>query len=256
MRFGLRPMIERSVRLAFGVDQYADAFEKLAILDRRSRLGPMFQHKISPELRDHPLLFIHVPKNGGTSVKRSLYATDPGHASVRFYDWLAPSLRAKATCFALLRNPVERFLSGFDFLLNGGGSEVSIQPAARRRLAGVRSVDQFLDRLEAIGQQWFGVDTFARPQWWYITDRQGQFAIDHLWIVGEHNREIGRLLESRCLPPLAHVNRTQRSKRQLSPTQLERLERIYAPDFALYAAVSAEPGIGGRSLGWIAVPQM
>ena len=59
----LRVAIEQSVRSAFGVDIYPDAFEKLAIIDQSRRLSGMFRHKLRPELREHPLLFIHVPKN-------------------------------------------------------------------------------------------------------------------------------------------------------------------------------------------------
>lgn len=256
MRQLFRHAIEQSVRWAFQVDLYADAFERLAIFDRSRLLSATFQHKIAQELRHHPLLFIHVPKNGGTSLKRSLYAHDPGHSTVRYYDWLEPSLRSSAVCFALIRNPVERFLSSFDFLMNGGGSDVSIQPAARRRLSKVRSVDQFLDYLESINGDWFKVDTFARPQWWYIADRDGRIAIDHLWVIGEQDTEISALLNKHGFPSPSHANRTKRVERRLSPQQHARVERLYGPDFPIYDAVSRQLGAGRNELAAIKVPQV
>jgi hypothetical protein len=256
MRDLLRSGIEYSVRQLFGVDVYPDAFEKLAILDRSSVLSGLFQHKVRQELKRHPLLFIHVPKNGGTSLKRALYTQDPGHSTLRFYEWLAAPLRAKSLCFALVRDPVDRFLSGFDFLMNGGGSDVSIQPAARRRLAHIRSVDSFLDHLQSIGDDWFKVDTFARPQWWYIADRSAVIAIDHLWIVGEQDAEIAALLDSHGFPPPPHVNRTRRATRQLSSAQRARIERIYAPDLAIYETVARLPGASRVELAHIQVPQV
>ena len=252
----LRIGIERSVRWAFAVDIYADAFERLAILDRSRRLAGMFRHKVPQELREHPLLFIHVPKNGGTSLKRALYAGDPGHSTVRYYDWLDPGLRSSAICFALVRDPVDRFLSSFGFLENGGGSEVSIQPAARRRLQGIGSVDQFLDYLESIAGDWLKVDTFARPQWWYVANRSGAIDVDSLWLLGEQDAEIAALLDSHGFAPPGYANRTSRTARRLSAAQRARVERIYAPDFAIYDVVSRVPGAGRDELAEVRVPQV
>ena len=252
----LRPAIERSVRLAFGVDVYADAFEKIAILDTSSRLRGLFQHKVPEELRRHPLLFIHVPKNGGTSIKRALYAVDPGHATIRFYDWIAPSLRKDATCFAVVREPIDRFLSGFDFFMNGGGSDVSIQPAPMQRLAGIRTIDHYLDYLDSIAGDWFKVDSFARPHWWYIASRTGAIAVDHLWVIGQQDGGIAALLADHRMPMVAWANRTRRVSRHLSGEQRVRVEQLYAPDFELYDAVSRSPGAGRDALTGITVPRV
>lgn len=252
----VRGAIERTVRGAFGVDVYPDAFERLAVLDHASRLNGLFQHKLPDELSRHPLLFIHVPKNGGTSLKRALYAFDPGHATLRYYDWLAPALRPSKTSFALLREPIDRFLSGYDFLRNGGGSDVSIQPAALRRLAGIGTVDAYLDHLESLDGNWFGVDSFARPQWWYVADRAGVVAVDHLWIIGEQALEIAALLGRHDLPAPRHVNRTRREQRTLTAGQAARVERLFHTDFLLYDAVSRTPGAGREALAAITVPQV
>jgi len=252
----VRGAIEHGVRFAFGVDVYPDAFERIAVMDRHARLRGLFQHKLADELRRHPLLFIHVPKNGGTSLKRALYAFDPGHATLRFYDWLAPSLRRDATSFALLRDPFDRFLSGYDFLRNGGGSDVSIQPAALRRLAGIETIDAYLDHLEALDGNWFKVDSFARPQWWYVADRARKVGVDHLWVIGDQDAEITALLARHGLPAPRHVNRTRRTPHALSEAQKARVERLFLTDFELHAAVSQTPGAGRTALAAITVPQV
>ena len=245
----LNPLIERLVNQAFAVDQYADMFEKLALRPQNAPLmRRLFGHKVAEDVRRHPLLFIHIPKNGGTSIKRALYASDPGHATVRFYDMVAPELLRGATSFALLREPADRFLSGFDFLMNGGGSDVSILPSVMRRLSCIASIDDFLDYLEAIAGDWLKVDTFGRPQWWYVADRHGRIRIDRLWLLGEQNSAVAEFLAGWGVPNMPHANRTARASHVLSPPQRARLERIYAADFALYALVRQEPGIGSDAL--------
>ena len=216
MKALLRPAIEQGVRWLFRVDVYPDAFERLALADRQSRLRRCFQHKVPDELQRHPLLFIHVPKNGGTSIKRAIYTADPGHATIRYYDWLVPALRARAVSFAVMREPIDRFLSGFDFLMNGGGSDVSIQPAALRRFAGVRSIDDYLDHLEGVRGDWLKVDSFARPQWWFVTDRTGAIMVDHLWIIGQHEAALNAFLSDHGFAAPRHANRTRRNQRTLT----------------------------------------
>ncbi|OYW45773.1 MAG: hypothetical protein B7Z08_06225 [Sphingomonadales bacterium 32-68-7] len=263
MKHLLNPLIEHAACRAFGVDQYPDVFERIAMGGRRSPIVQrLFSHKVSADIRSHKLLFIHIPKNGGTSIKRVLYRDDPGHATVRFYDVFGAEVLCSSASFALLRDPVDRFLSAFDFLQQGGGSDVTVRPAALRRLAGIDTIDAFLDYLEAIRGNWFKVDTVARPQWWYVADRDGTIRVGKFWLLGEHNAAINRFLASYNAPAIGHVNRTARSQRQLTAGQTQRVESLYAPDFELYAQVRRQPGIGGMELqrvlpsGMRLVPQL
>lgn len=242
-------LIERVANRAFDVDQYADVLERLALRKGNPVIARrLFRHKVTADIRQHPLLFIHIPKNGGTSIKRTLYASDPGHATVRLYDLLASDVLRRATSFAVLREPVDRFLSGYDFLMQGGGSAVTIQVAAKRRLSHIATIDDFLDYLELIGNDWFKVDTFARPQWWYIADRHGSIRIDKLWLIGEQNLELERFLAGKGFPAPSRINTTMRVERRLSIDQISRLRRLYEPDFTLYSQVREAPGMSGQEL--------
>ena len=236
----INPAIEAVVNRIFNVDQYADVFEKLAMWPRLSPLAQRcLHHKIAPDVRSQPALFIHIPKNGGTSIKQSLYVSDPGHATIRFYELVAPEMLERAASFAIIRDPVDRFLSGYDFLMNGGGSDVTIQSAAYRRLAHIRSIDDFLTYLESIRGNWFLVDTFARPQWWYVTDNAGNLRVKTLWLLGDQNAAIDAHLLRLGVPGLKHANKTQRISHCLSAVQLRRLEHIYEPDFELHARLTS-----------------
>lgn len=239
----LNPLIERVGAAVAGVDQYADIFEKIAMARGPQWLWRLLaRRRLAPDVAAAPLLFIHVPKNGGTSVKRALYKSDPGHASLRYYGRFFPSHLARTESFAIIREPTERFLSGYDFLMNGGGRDVRIQAGPLRRMRHVSTVDDFLGFLEAANGSWLKVDTFARPQGWYITDRAGVIRIRHLWLLEEAGERLPAFLAARGVPGLPHANRTRRERRELTVGQRERLERLYAEDFHLYAALKARGG--------------
>lgn len=237
------PLIERVASRVFGVDQYADIFEKAATMGAaRPMLRRIFRRRLAGDVAAAPLLFIHVPKNGGTSIKRALYASDPGHATVRFYDLFLPEHLARVQTMAILRDPVDRFLSGFDFLLNGGGGDVRILPRTMRRMGGISTVDALLGFLEGAAGNWLKVDTFVRPQGWYVTDIEGRIRVRHLWLIEETGKAMGAFLAERGVSGVPHKNRTLRQNHTLTAEQVQRLRHLYEDDFALYARVKALGG--------------
>lgn len=250
MKATFNPLIERIGTALFAVDQYADIFERVAASPwPAGLLRPLFRRKLAPDIAAAPLLFIHVPKNGGTSVKRALYRSDPGHATARYYDLFFPDHLAAAESVAILRDPGERFLSGFDFLMNGGGRDVRIQDRPMQRMAAIRTPDDFLDFLEQAHGDWLKVDTFARPQSWYVADRTGRIAVRHLWLLDRAGDGLSQFMAERGLPPISHRNATQRRERTLNDAQLQRLHRLYATDYALYAALTRAGGYSSALFG-------
>jgi hypothetical protein len=244
------PLIEKTAITAFGVDQYADIFEKLALSPRfPGMIRRVSRRHLPDDLAQSNLLFIHVPKNGGTSVKRALYRSDPGHASIRYYSLYFPAFLKGADSFAILRDPVDRFLSGFDFLLNGGGGDVSIRAEPMRRMRHIGSIDALLDYLERLDGDWLKADTFVRPQSWYIADPGGIIRVDRLWLLECAGSGLLRFLRDHGIPLIPHLNQTRRAVRILEFGQIERLRTIYADDFALYAEVSAAGGYSGALAG-------
>lgn len=247
MRFN--PLIEQLGTMLFGVDQYADIFERLALAPRTGAFSwALPERRLPADIAEAPLLFIHVPKNGGTSVKRALYRSDPGHATLRYYERFFPASLAHKETLALIRDPVDRFLSGFDFLMNGGGGDVRIQPRPLRRMQQVRTTDDFLDFIETAGGDWLKVDTFARPQHWYIANSRNQIGVNHLWLL-ERSKPLTEFLGVYGIQTLPHANRTRRQDRSLTEEQIERLKRLYPEDFALYDLLKANGGYSSALTG-------
>src|SRR5580658_494468 len=134
----------------FGVHHYDDVFEKVA----RWRLfsagrGGLLRRRIDRTVLGGRLLFIHVPKNAGTSIAAALYGRSLGHKTAHFYHTAAVDFFRDAEVFAVLRDPVERFLSAYWFIRNQGGDQVAVEAGFAKKLAGVETVDDLLDFLEA-----------------------------------------------------------------------------------------------------------
>jgi len=235
---------------AFRADSFDDAVEAVALNPLASRLLQGKLKKIlslPPAVAASGALFIHIPKNAGTSLSRALYGTDVYHRSIRAYRLAKPDFVARSYTFAVLRNPVERFLSAYDFLMAGGGGEIPVLESSRRRLRSVKSVDDFLAYLEAARSNWLNIDNAARPQSWYITDRAGRIAVDELFTL-ERIEKVQEVVRRYGGGEIPHINRTRRSTTVLTHDQLRRLRHIYAADVALYDHVAGGSPTAARGL--------
>ena len=239
-------LLNRVFRADF-VDDALEAVARNALAGRvlRSRLQRIVW--IAPAVLDTGALFIHIPKNAGTSVSWALYGGPATHRSVRLYEFAAPDLAARSYKFAVLRDPVERFLSAFDFVLNGGGEHVPVIERSLRRLRRVRSVDDYLDYLEKRRSNWIDIDNVGRPQTWFLTDRSGRIAVDALFTLDDLAR-VQEVVLRHGGGEIMHMNRTRRSVRTLSADQLRRVRRIYAADFALFRYMAGRAPDAARGL--------
>ncbi|MBZ8002777.1 sulfotransferase family 2 domain-containing protein [Campylobacter canadensis] len=68
------------------------------------------------------VLFIHIPKNAGTSIEKSIYNTNwlVGHTPAIRYFKEDENKFLSLKSFAFVRNPYDRFISAFFYLKDGG----------------------------------------------------------------------------------------------------------------------------------------
>ena len=139
--------------------------------------------------QQHKVLFVHIPKTGGTSIERSDLFYDKrnpekrkpaGHTPIRRYHQRVPESK-NYTSFAIVRNPCERFLSAFYYMSLGG--QHSGDKAWVRENIGDMTVEEWVQR---------GIrDTAAhfKPMWHYVflpeEQRQQQQQQQHIMGVDE-----------------------------------------------------------------------
>lgn len=183
------------------------------------------------------VLFIHVPKNAGTSIATALYGRTLTHQSMRYYQDVVPDLARDLPSFAILRNPVERFLSAYSYARDGGTRDRTVAPGFRDLYMGFRSLDDALDHVEQ-ARSIYAMDHIFRPQSWYVTDRAGRQAVRHLLRI----EDVAHLPD--LMPELGPVRLPRLNEGRphgLVPTarQRARILAAYHQDIALFDGIVA-----------------
>ena len=124
----------------------------MALLDKKKILSLFFLNKrtsrIPESFRFTNTIFVHIPKCAGQSVGFGLYGHTVHHSKIASMFEVDPVFCRNAYKFAVVRDPVERFLSAYNYLKMGGRLE-SDKKLYERWLSG-RTIDDFLLYLKEI----------------------------------------------------------------------------------------------------------
>ncbi len=125
------------------------------------------------------LLFVHVPKCGGSSVEAQL-GVFHGHRSAVYFRAADPGLFAAAWKFSIVRNPYDRLVSAFHYLKHHTRSERD-RAWADAVLGPCPDFAAFAARLAEPG---FRGRVLAwlhfQPQWYYLCDARGRLLVDEV----------------------------------------------------------------------------
>ncbi|GCE90822.1 hypothetical protein MSKU15_2423 [Komagataeibacter diospyri] len=233
----------------------SDVHERLASLRIPYPPGPK-RLKRADRVRACGVLFIHVPKNAGTSVARALYGMDLGHETIRYFQRRMPDLTGFPS-FAILRDPVRRFMSAYRYACAGGSDTRHVAQGFRPTYMAFNGIDDALDHIAHV-RSLYDMDHIFRPQTWYLTDAYGQVAVDRLFMLDDMSR-IQDFVRNYTSAPIGHVNAGGRDRSEMpNADQIARIRQIYRQDYDLIASVmhnhvlrsadTAVPSLTGRSV--------
>lgn len=205
-----------------------------------------------PWNRANRAVFVHVPKNAGSSTYRTFGIPEPAetHCTAIGYRSANPALWRDCFRFAITRNPWDRFVSAFHYLKRKPASADDAAWAACMlgefdefaafEAAMVRSRD-----LQARVMMW----RHFTPQWFFLCDLRGRLLVDHLARfenLEQDLRAIGETIGIDARP--ARVNVVERAAYQeyYSPAGRDLVGRLYARDAALFGYDFTD-GAGDRS---------
>jgi len=185
------------------------------------------------------LLFVHIPKNAGTSFFRTLFGSKAitEHFSAQFYHQLNKVNFEKSLKIAVVRDPDERFVSAVNF--NRYTSSQSADREFGNKFLNYDSMDtlcQSIDRNDSLFDH-VSRHVHFRRQVGYVCDSDGEVIVDLLismnsLVAGlkEVGRVVGRdfTLEHRNVSPRQNIGFKMRG----------RMREYFEPDFRLWDFVS------------------
>ena len=180
------------------------------------------------------VLYVHIPKTGGTSVTRTLYGQDVGHRPWYEIRLFHPLRYRHLTTFAVVREPIDRFLSSYDYLRGGGRNPMDAAFSAKY-LAPYANADDFIAAMrdKAFRDEVMAYFHFCPQAYFVATKRRCKVnrlaRFDHLEV--DLSSIFGRHIE---LPLLNRTAGARTRATDLSPASIETLNSIYEADFRLW----------------------
>jgi len=227
----------------YGLNDHDDIFEVVSF--RRTRLDRLFVSLINSGLFGNrkedpyrialaawPMVFVHVPKNAGTSISLALYNRQIQHKSYRCLAAFMPDIIDSREVFATYRDPQERFLSAYKFLRSNGTGVVGVSKNFAALMKGRSTIDEYLDFMER-SERIYDLDFTLRPQNWFLKDAAGTIKVDRLFDISSGNSRLRQYLGDHGVTGLPHVNASGHEAIELSQRQKARIRAIYKDDYDL-----------------------
>ena len=141
--------------------------------------------------RERGIIFIHVPKNAGTSINDSLYGKSIGHFTSLEFRKISKEDFDSLYKFAVIRDPFARLISAFNFIKEGLNNEIKDKPAIlkTREIKEIKNMDINKFVMEWIPQYGIYQDFALMPQSHFICDENRNLIVNRLVNI----KDIGNL---------------------------------------------------------------
>ena len=136
--------------------------------------------------KKNKVLFIHIPKAAGTTVCMSLYGKTREHHTALWYKKTDPILFSSLFKFAIIRDPVDRFVSAYHFLRMGGTDIVRVNRRAYGWAQRFPTIQSFIEAVDSGREENFrSMDYVLHPQSRFVVDENGGYIVDRIYRLEE-----------------------------------------------------------------------
>ena len=180
------------------------------------------------------IIFIHIPKNAGSSIVKSLYDDGISHSSALYYKTIDEEFFRKTESFALLRNPIDRFCSAFNYLKFHSKQEPNIK-FRNSHLQDINNVSDLIIKMKFDPSFKSMILRFPhfRTQSEYVCNKKGEIIVNrigHLDFLESFTNEISSYIHQPF--NIEHINKSNNQKK-ISIIDVEFIENLYKLDLNL-----------------------
>jgi len=189
-------------------------------------------------IRSAKVLFIHIPKTGGTSISACLYGRNLPHYTADFYFRVFGRSLSAYPSFSVIRHPVERVISAYKMAVSGGTDAILYDRYDLLQLRGLESLDLYVDFIFRNRKVLSALPKALREQVSFIEDRDGRLLVDRVFPLESATGfpvELGQWLE---IPHFPHLNATPPRDLEMSVESVEKIAEIYRRDFEMFDALT------------------
>jgi Sulfotransferase family len=226
--------------------EFPDLFTRRAPSQLQRLSETLFDFPVPRSVRSSPLIFIHIPKNAGTTISTQLYGAHRGHRSALYHLRSDPQHFKSKISFAVVRNPWGRIVSAYEFGRTLNPNHRPFLTETRRVFAEYTTFEDFvLKYLWPNRADVDSLDPIFRHQSFYVCDCNGRILVDKIFRY-ENLRELNRWLSGFQfdLDLNMRINASSYTEDSVEPSHyrsyyrnelvIERVRQIYQRDVILF----------------------
>ena len=203
-----------------------------------SALSPVWVNTIGrgplAAVRSAKVLFIHIPKTGGTSISKLLYGKNLPHYTAEFWISTFGEAVTNFPTFSVVRHPVERLVSAYKAMLSGGTDIMAYSRYWRARMRGLESLESFVDHIYENRSRMETFPADLHEQAVFVVDRDGRVIVDRLFSLDSENGMPPTLERWLSVDSIPHLNATPPRVFKISDEVQNKIRSIYRRDFIIY----------------------
>lgn len=195
---------------------------------------PLSPYPYKRFMHKHQLIFIHIPKNAGTSILNCL-GDSGGRKHAKWYDFYESNSfkYAKYKKVAIIREPMSRLYSAYSYILAGGNQHSD--DLALKELVTTKSTcfDSFI--LNVLDEDFIIHQLLFQPQYLYVFDRQLNCVLDTMLRFENLALDWKAFAKDNDLPSNLPQKNSSASPKMptISKSSLLKVHRLYKKDYQL-----------------------